>query len=113
METKSDLDSRIVSSIAPAALCIPPNQNMITATLPSAPRGNACILYGRLSRGDESPDAQNRRMQKYRDLEELVVFGEFVDDDTTGDTDKIPIRDRTGGGQVMRLLATGRVGHLI
>src|ERR1017187_4473825 len=82
------------------------------------PRENACVLYGRLSRGDDSLEAQNRRMFKYRELLDepagtMTPLGAFEDPDTTGDTEKVSIAERDGGAQVVALLNSGRVGHLI
>jgi DNA invertase Pin-like site-specific DNA recombinase len=79
----------------------------------TAARAATCVFYGRLSKGDESIEAAEARGLAYCRAQHFTVAATPSDPDTTGDTDDTPFRKRKGGAEVLRLLETGAVGHLV
>lgn len=84
-------------------------------TFAHLPRERVTVLYGRLSRGDQSLEAQNAKMQWYAQdpSRAFQVVAELLEDDTTGDTEKLSIAERQKGRQLLAYLDGGHVGHLV
>lgn len=107
------------------------------------PRDQTCVILGRLSKGQPCPRCQGRRTlpdanppepcpaclgsgfagdsiaaqeeraASYARYQKFTVAATCSDDDTTGDTYKLPLLDRPGGRAAFRLIDGGTVGHLI
>lgn len=84
------------------------------------------VIYGRLSkdvrteaqRKDDNVSKGSREMSdkqclEYTTYKKMNVVGIFGDDDVTGDTFKIPFKERPEGKKVYSLLEKGKVKHLV